>query len=311
MGARTYRPPRDDHVTEAGEMKRDYPHKISMEQLVPRIDEKNKRAVQTVRTSLHFFSKMRAGRRCSCWTVDSSPDTLCFACYGTGIVGGFEKYGTHLEVIDVTHPNTRTLNVLPDFSRKTKPIYFTMVPGSKYGRIITRVQLSTNVGQVDVVKGIREAPAGTELKSYIQGPTDPEPVLFTRESLEQRLANPWIDVRVDFHRPSVLSMSPKFGLFYIRYKRLEDITVLANIPRTQKSNLLAEMGVTDDWQHQMFFMDSTIRSITTEDFVISTSNGTRWKINVVNESNPEDYLLSWDLDTRLVQVYEPMNSVFG
>ena len=106
-------------------------------------------------------------------------------------------------------------------------------------------------------------------------------------------------------------MSPKFGLFYIRYKRLEDLTVLANIPRTQKSNLLAEMGVTDDWQHQMFFMDSTIRSITTEDFVISVTNGTRWKINVVNESNPEDYLLSWDLDTRLVQVYEPMNFVLG
>lgn len=309
MGARTYRPPRDDHVTEAGEMKQDYPHTIAMQQLLPRIDEKNKRAVKTVQTPVFFFSKIQTGRRCSCWTVDSSPDSLCVACYGTGVVGGYAKYGTYLEVVDVTHPNTRTVNVLPDYSRKSKPIYFTLTPGAKEGTIITRIELKTNIGTADVIKGTREVPMGGEMSSFIQAPTDPEPVPFTKQSFEQRLTNPWLDIRVDMTRPSVKSESPKFGLFYIRYNRLEEQILLANIPRTQKSNLLAELGISDDWQHQKFFFDSTLRSVTTEDFLVSAKNKTRWKINNVDESNPGDYLLSWDLDTRLVQHYEPTNYV--
>jgi hypothetical protein len=220
-------------------------------------------------------------------------------------VGGYAKYGTYLEVIDVTHPNIRTLNVLPDYSKKTKPIYFTLTPGATEGRITTRIELKTNIGTVDTIIAIHDIPTGCEMKGFIQSPVDTEPVPFTREAFEQRLTNPWLDIRVDLRRPSVKTESPKFGLFYIRYNRLEEQVILANIPRTQKSNLLAEMGVSDDWQHQQFFLDSTIRSITTEDFVVATSNQTRWKINNVNESNPGNYLLSWDLDTRLIRNHEP------
>lgn len=305
MGARTYRPPRDDHVTEAGEMKQNHPHEIAMGQLIPRIDEKNKRAVKTVQTPVYFFSKIQTGRRCSCWTVDSSPDTLCVACYGSGTVGGYAKHGTYLEVVDVTHPNVSTINVWPDFRRKTKPIYFALTPGSKAGRITARIELKTNIGTADVITGTRELPSGSEMRSFIQAPTDPEPVPFTKESFEQRLTNPWVDLQVDMYRTSVRSESPKFGLFYIRYNRLEKQVILANIPRTQKSNLLAEMGISDDWQHQKFFFDSTIRSVTTEDFLVAVDQNTRWKILHIDESNPGNYLLSWDMDTRLVRNYEP------
>jgi len=310
LGARTYRPPRNDHVTEAGEMKENHPHEIAMTQLIPRIDEKNKRAVKTVQTSLYFFSKKRAGRRCSCWTVDSSADSLCNVCYGTGIVGGFDKYGTCLEIVDVTHPNIRAINVIPDYSKKTKPIMFTLVPGAKYGRIEVRVELKQNVGKLDVVKASKDTEDGGELDAYIRSPTETEYVAFTRDALEQRLQNPWVDVRVDFTRNSIKAVSPKFNHFYIRYKRKENLTVLANIPRASKSNLLAEMGVSDDWEFQQFFMDSTLRTITTEDFIISSKNMVRWKINSVKESSPGDYLLSWDLTARLVQQYEPMNFVY-
>jgi hypothetical protein len=247
-------------------MKEDHPHDISMQQLIPRIDEKNKRAVKTINVPVYFFSKIPIGRRCSCWTVDDSPDALCVACYGTGTVGGYAKYGTYLEVMDVTHPNTRTVGVLPDYQRKTKPIYFTLAPGAKEGRITTRIELKTNIGSADVIKGTRELPLGSEMRSFIQAPTDLEPVPFTKESFEQRLTNPWVDLHVDMSRPSVISESPKFGQFYIRYNRLEEQIILANIPRTQKTNLLAEMGISDDWQHQKFFFDSTLRSVTTEDF---------------------------------------------
>jgi hypothetical protein len=56
-------------------------------------------------------------------------------------------------------------------------------------------------------------------------------------------------------------------------------------------------------------MDNTIRSITTEDFVVHVNSNVRWKINTVSESAPQDMLLSWDLDTRLILPYEAMQRV--
>ena len=71
--------------------------------------------------------------------------------------------------------------------------------------------------------------------------------------------------------------------------------------------MLREWGVTDDWQEQHFWTDNTLRSITTEDWVAAINENTRWKINGVNEFAPEDLLVSWDLDTRLIHPYEALS----
>ena len=309
MGSRIYKPTRNDHVTDGSEVLRENAHNISVNQLIPRIAVKNQIAVETIPTPLFFFAKIRAGRRCSCFDIEVSPTSLCRCCYGTGIVGGYEKYGTNQEIIDVTHPSIRTINVIPDYTRRDKPRQFVLIDGATEGFLITRVQVQTNIGSVDHVQALRDIPSGTELSAWIKGPTDSEFVGMDGEhiALSDRLVHPWIEVMIRFKRPTVAAPSPRFGLLSLRYSRVQDRSITANIPRTEKSNMLQEFGVTDDWQAQKFWMPNKLRSITTEDWVIHATEQTRWKIITVSDFAPNNLLVSWDLDTRLIHPYEPIS----
>lgn len=306
MASRLYKPKRDDHVAVGQDVLRQHVHDISIKQLIPRIAVENHIAVETIVTPVYFYSKIPvgAGRRCSCFDVETSPNSTCRCCYGTGIVGGYNKHGTHLEVLDVTHPSIRSVNCIPDYDRRTRPRQFVLIPGAVAGYLTARIRLKTNIGEIDHIFALTDIPAGTDVGAFIRAPADPDFVVFTDTALQQRLFNPWVDIKIELKRPSVAADSPRFGMLFMRYCRLVDQVVKANIPRTRKANMLQEFGVTDDWQEQQFWTDNTLRSITTEDWVAHINEGTRWKINGVEEFAPEDLLVSWDLHTRLIQSYE-------
>lgn len=304
MATRSYRPSENWHIADGTEVLEKHAHDISVGQLIPRIVERNKRAIKTIPTRLNFFQAIRAGRRCSCFDIEESPDSMCPACFGTGTVGGFTKHGSCLEIIDVTHPNLCTINVIPDHSKRTKPISLALIGGCKQGSLEVKIELPTNVGKVDALSSAAYMPAGTELHAYLRAPNEKEFVALTRANLEMRLANPWVDIRVDFSRSSPENESPRLDLLYIRYQNIQDNLILANIPRAEKSNLLQELGVADEWQTMNFWLDNTLKSITTEDFIVSTEGKTRWKIISVKEFAPHGQLTSWDVEARLVQHYE-------
>ena len=69
-------------------------NELVQEQLVPRIKSMSANAVTVDRRDFYYYKRKRTGRRCSCYATDTSPDNQCQICYGKGIVGGFEKYGT-------------------------------------------------------------------------------------------------------------------------------------------------------------------------------------------------------------------------
>jgi len=306
MSSRLYRPRRDDRVAVGQDVLRQHARSIATGQLLPRIAKQNQIAVETIQTAMWFYSKIPAGsgRRCSCFDVEVSPNSSCRCCWGTGVVGGYEKYGTNLEILDVTHPSIRAFNIIPDYSKRSRPRQFVLIGGARRGHLISRMQLKPNIGEVDHIFALREVPGGTTITAFLRAPVDPEWVVFTTEALEQRLMNPWIDIKIELERASIAAPSPRFGMLFCRYNRLVDRAILANIPRTRKSNMLQEFGVIDDWQEQQFWTDNTLRSITTEDWIASIDENTRWKINGVNDFSPEGKLLSWDLDTRLIQSYE-------
>lgn len=304
MSTRSYRPSKGWHIADGTEVLEKHAHDISVGQLIPRIANRNRRAVKTIPTYLNFFQSIRAGRRCSCFDIEESPDSMCPACFGTGTVGGFTKYGSCLEIVDVTHPNLRTVNVMPDHSKRTKPISLALIPGCRQGSLDVRIELPTNIGKVDALSSAAYMPQGTELHALLKSPTDREFVALTRANLEQRLFNPWVDIRVEFKRPSPANESPRLDLLYIRYQNMQENTVLANIPRAEKSNLLQELGVADEWQTMNFWLDDTLKTITTDDFIVSTMGKTRWKIISVKEFAPHGQLVSWDVEARLVQHYE-------
>lgn len=306
MSSRLYRPKRDDRVFVGQDLLRPWAHRIATEQLIPRIARENQIAVETIETPMYYYAKIPAGsgRRCSCFDVETSPNSTCRCCFGTGNVGGYDKYGTHLEVMDVTHPSMRSVNVIADYSKRSRPRQFVLIDGATLGHVTSRMPLRTNIGTVDHIFALTDVPSGTDIAAFLRCPVDQEWVTFTQDALQQRLYNPWVDIRIQLQRPSVSAPSPRFGMLFVRYDRLEDKTIRANIPRTRKSNMLQEFGVVDDWQEQQFWTDNTLRSITTEDWVAQVNGGTRWKINGVNDFAPEDLLVSWDLDTRLLQSYE-------
>lgn len=308
MGTKTYQPDRDDYVPDGSEVKDVHPAQISREQLIPRIAARNKQAVKTIPTELFFYPKLKAGRRCSCFDIEVAPDSLCLACYGTGTSGGYTKYGTELVTLDITYENIRTANLLPTYESRLKPTPFALIEGATFGFLEATIPIKPNVGKVDIIKPIVNPREG-RIDAFVKSPADASFVTFNTTTLQQRLFNSSLEIRIELRRPSVSAKSPRFSCLHIRYKRQSDLKIVANIPRTQKSNMLTDLGVTDDWQTQHFWMDNRLKTITTEDFLAETDGSTRWKIHLVNEFAPNNQLVSWDLDTRLIHPYEPYSKV--
>lgn len=306
MSTKAYRPQRDDHVTDGSEVLEDYPHEISRTQLLPRIAARNKKAVRTVRQELYFYFKIRAGRQCSCYDLEVAPDTLCRCCWGTGIVGGYVKYGTELFTLDVTHPNIRSVNVIPDYTARQKPTPLTLIEGATFGYAQFTVPIQKNVLKNDAFLSITRAGEGTGIDAYLKSPAETLFVPFTQAAFEQRLSVESIEVRIEFSRVSADTKPPRFFCLHGRYRRRpdKDLILIANVPRTPRSQFLDDRGLIEQWEHQHFYLDNTLRSITNEDFISDVDNTTRWKIVTVNPFDPENQNLSWDLDTRLVQHYE-------
>lgn len=309
LPTRSFKPGEFAHVADGAEQLRGVASKIAVEQLIPRIAERSKTALQTIPAYMYFFSALRAGRRCSCFDVEVEPSTLCSACFGTGIVGGYNKYGTDLVVVDVTHPNIRTTNVVPDYSARTKPTRFTLIDGAIHGSVEVRINISSNIGKVDALKAAYYTSEGASLSAFVKGPADQEYVALTKPNLQQRLVNPWLDVKVDFDRVSLSNKPPYLDNLYIRYRTMTNNLVLVELPRPEKGTLLEDIGLTDNWEVQNFWLDNTLKAITNEDFFVTESGRTRFKILTTKEFAPHGFLTSWDLGVRLIQNHEPYQKI--
>ena len=304
MATRSYRPGEHAPISDATQVLGNQAHKISVDQLIPRAAERSTKALETVPLEVYYFPAIRAGRRCSCFDIESSPDGQCEACFGSGVVGGYEKHGTTVEVFDVTRPSLRTSNIIPDWASRRKPIPFTLINGATRGVIEARVQLTTNVGKVDALAAEYEMDAGTEIQAFVRGPADTEYTEISKTAIERRLANPWIDVRIVLTRVTPATKSPLFKTLYLRYQNFLKNQVIVNVPRVQKSVALQEFGVMDDYSTINFYLDRRIKSIITEDFFASAEGDTRWKIVSVKPNAPHGQLISWDCEVRLAQEHE-------
>jgi len=305
--ARVYRVS-DKYVPFNTELLSHHAHDIATQQLIPRIAKENTQALLTVQTPIFYFQRLRVGRRCSCSMVTASSGTKCSACFNTLVVGGYNKWGTTQFVIDVTQPNVRAVNVMPLLGEQTQPKPFGLVPGAVHGFIEVRIPIETNIGKIDALSTFCTNEEG--LRVFLKSPADSSWVEFETETLlESRLFNSYVDFRFEFSRNTILAETPRLYTLYVRYKRRTNCTILANVPRNENSIKLSEMGASDDWKSKKFWIDSTIRSITTEDFFAETLDPHRWKVISTNDFAPEKLLVSWDVEARLVQAYEAIQWV--
>jgi len=298
-------------IAQNTEQKQNYPHEIARDQMVPKIVDRNLDAINVDPHLFHFYQRKQMGRRCSCYNVETSPDGLCQVCWGTGIVGGYTKWGTVDHVIDVTAPKVNAVNVLPSFDQQIRPVMFVLANTATSGYIQTRINITSNSGILDALQIIpHNIKQGNKVIAYVKRSTD---LTWTElddpDILEGMLDASFLDFRVVLWRASPESEIPFLSHIMLRYRLRENISIKGDIPRVPESQTLAEFGLFDSFSAITIWTANEPSVVTTEDFFHEISTGRRWKIIESNPNTPEGILTSHDLQARLVQRFEAYSRV--
>jgi hypothetical protein len=309
MPVKGYRPPDMDRVTTDTDILEDLVQRRAREEFLPMIAQKSRNALNSVPVYIEYFQRLKTGRRCSCFTVETDPAGTCPCCFGTSIVGGYTKRGTKTEVFDVTYQNVATVNVQPEYGTATRPIYWSLVETAVYGTIEFSVQLNKSTGILDVFDIRDYQPTSTLIQYYIKTDDETDFTTLTRETLEQRLNTNLLHFKIVMRRKTPSAALPKLQLIRFSYKLIRITGLKADVPRVTESKVLEELGIYQDWSSQQFFLDNTLKNCTTDDFIVNLYDNTRWKIQEVESNKPLNITLSWDLTCRIVQEFEPYYKV--
>lgn len=284
-------PSRTDH-------KVDHVHEIARDQLIPQIKKMSSNAVLTDRREFYYYARKRTGRRCSCYLYETSQRADCVICLGTGIVGGYEKYGTKTEVIDFTLPLLSMVNVEPNFDEDTRPIYFRLIDGSKKGIITGELPINQNIGLIDTML-ISQPVFNRNIKVFAKDPTGSEKEIVEKEDLEDFLAYDRVQIRIEITDGVE---RPYLSHFMMRYKTKEDPIVFGDIPRSQEEfQTLGPSGIIDFYNEiQIFFDTEKLQNIQNEDILYRLQDGRRFKIINVNKNVIINQLTSTDTGARFL-----------
>lgn len=304
MSAKGYRPEDTDRVTANTDILGDLPQRHAREDLIPIIARKSQNASNVEPVYFEYFQRIKTGRRCSCFEIETDPAGICPVCYGTGIVGGYNKRGTKTEVFDVTFPNTACANTTPDYNQPTRPTYWSLVKSSVFGTIDFHLDLKQNIGQLDVLEIKDFAPVGTSINYYIRSPAEADFTSLTEEALQVRLGQRRLYFRIEMKRSSPAAALPKLVSIRFAYRLIVRTELRVNIPRVRESLTLEELGIYQSFSDQTFWLDNTLKNVSNEDWMYNTLDGTRWKIKEVSDNKPHGILTSWDLTARLVTASE-------
>lgn len=311
MGIKQYRSKSKE--TDGSEVLGDEHHKLARDQLVPRIAERNRRAVLTDRRHFLYYQKRLAGRKCSCLKASSSPSGHCQVCFGNGVVGGYDKYGTVSETFDVTYPNMVAVNVRPDFESESRPTMLTLDPMSLKGHIELSFEVKPSLARgnvknpwdaVDIIQTISTIRKGNNVRTLIRAPSENRYVDLTEQSLGKRLNEHKLLLRVELSRESYDRQPPLLSHVFLRYLLIEDPQIKMDIPRQNESVTLAEYGIFDSFSTLSAWLATDLQRIGTEDFFYRLEDGSYWKTIESSPNKPLGQLTSHDLVLRLIQHFE-------
>lgn len=281
-------------------------HEVARDQLVPRIIKRNREAILTDPHWFYYFQRKRTGRRCSCFRIETSPDGLCQVCFGTGIVGGYTKFGTTDEWFDSSYPGIRTVNVVQNFAEGTRPVMFTLNSAALQGYVEFDWRIRPSIRHTDLFQVVTRnlGTVRSTVRAFIQAPSDPQPVSLTNQTIDARLSGFTAVIRVELTRLALSDPPPLLSHVYIRYCLCPETRVRMDIPRVSQSITLAEYGVYDSFTTLSGWITDEVKVVGTEDFFKKVEDGTMWK---TIESQPNRPLLqntSHDLQLRLIQGFE-------
>lgn len=304
MSAKGYRPVDNDRVTANTDILGDLPQRHAREDLIPIIARKSQNASNVTPVYFEYFQRIKTGRRCSCFEVETEPAGICPVCFGQGIVGGFNKRGTKTEVFDVTYPNTACANTSPDYNQPTRPVYWSLVKSAVFGTLDFEMELKKNLGIVDLLEIKDYTPEGTSVAYYVRSPSETDFTVLTEEALRVRLGQRKLYFRVEMRRASPKAALPKLIAIRFAYRLILHTELRVDIPRVRESLTLEDLGIYQSFTDQTFWLDNTLKNVSNEDWMYNTLDGTRWKIKEASDNKPSGILTSWDLTARLVMISE-------
>lgn len=279
------------------DQKIDHVHEVVRDQLAPRIQTKSANAVLTDRREFFYFQRKRTGRRCSCYTFQSSPENQCPICLGTGIVAGYEKFGTLSEVIDFTSTNLTMVNVEPNFDEDTRPVYLKLVDGRDKGYVEANIPIKNNIGIVDNFM-LYQPIFNRGTKIIATDPMGASAVIEEKEDFEPFLAFDNVTIRIEITRVDPKSV---ISHFLLRYKIRESLLVFGDLARAEEEFAGLESGAYEHYAEIPIFFDAkTIPRFRNEDILFRCRDSRKFKVVLVNENVVAGVLTSTDVRARYI-----------
>lgn len=305
MGARIYRPEFDQSRFDPTNIGGDYYRELAERELIPRIVERNKQVLNVVPEFFRFYQRSYTGRRCSCWlSIETSPSTGCLVCFGTGNTAGYQMYGHATEVLDVTSESA-AVGVVIDFDQISRPLHFRLLNQALRGFLDFTLPVRGGINRCTLANLHVVAPRGTRVRSAVKLFTEPDFVPLSMQAITDRLqlaqTTGGLHIRVLLERDSISTTSPRFSHLRVRYQTLTDDRVRGDIPRAAEANRTSDFGWYEDISDVTLFLDSTLRSVTTEDLFRHVQTGRLWKVSGNTPNAPAGILTSWDVQMRKVQ----------
>lgn len=275
----------------------------------------NKNALQCDTRQFYYFRRRSAGRLCSCMLGDeNTPGSSCLVCFNTGYVGGYDKYGTQTEVIDITHPTLVMTNVHGNYDAGTRTTFFVLDDDARIGTIQATIHLrKTNSNYVDQLLTYDNAAVldGNGVIDYMCREKGTLTWLqWNRTNVQNIVSNPSatdIEVCVYLKRRSLnTSTPPCFSHIYLRYGLLPEAQSIVNadIPKNTDTITLEEYGFNEQLGMLQMFMDNRITTYSLDDFFFYLDRQKFWKISEVTGDHSLGMYTSFNLTARHMQKYE-------
>lgn len=277
----------------------DHAHELARDILAPRIQTKSANAVTVDRREFYYFKRKITGRRCSCFTIETSPDNQCPICYGVGVVNGFEKHGTITEMLDFTSLDLKMVNCEPNFDQDTRPIYLRLKEGFDQGYIEATLPIRANIGTIDTFNLFQPIfNRGTTIEAF--DPTGASAIIKVCEDLEPFLEFDKVRIRIKFQR---IDERPIISNFMMRYDIVPQNkkVIFGDLSRAEEDLVLLRSGLYEAYQEiPIFFDGKTISQFDNEDVLYRLRDGRRFLITVKKDNFVAGVNTSWDISARFL-----------
>lgn len=282
---------------------------IQSAQIFERARERYKWAVNTLGVSCYLYRKLTQGRKCSCKKKDNIPSGMCPVCFGTGFVGGYLQYGHEKYVLDATAPlitlsGLETGDGPEDINLRPSPI---TLEQDAHGFVESGEDIQINGALAyDGFQLFYDLPArqgGQVTASFWDGSS--WQLLSTFQTyLDSLGSSPWkvtTRFRVDMYNYSDGGKLPCFfyGL-HVKWRLADDVVKIEQATFQDMKNKLTDLGFVDASSGIQYTMNYRPR-VSTRDFFVKASDGSRLKVTVAKMGDPADQPLWQDLTLRPIQ----------